>query len=70
MLKSTVKAGVPIERLAAHFHDTYGQALANVLAALQFGVSTFDSSVAGLGGCPFAKGATGEHLLFYCFPLL
>jgi hydroxymethylglutaryl-CoA lyase len=55
-------------RLAMHFHDTYGQALANVLAALEEGIGTFDSSVAGLGGCPFAKGATGnlatEDLLY------
>lgn len=50
----------PIERLAGHFHDTYGQALANILAALQSGVSIFHSSVAGLGGCPYAKGATGN----------
>jgi len=51
---------VPIERLAGHFHDTYGQALANIYAALEQGVATFDSSVAGLGGCPYAKGATGN----------
>jgi hydroxymethylglutaryl-CoA lyase len=51
---------VPIAQLAGHFHDTYGQALANVYAALQSGVATFDSSVAGLGGCPYAKGATGN----------
>ena len=51
---------VPIEKLAGHFHDTYGQALANTLAALECGVATFDSSVAGLGGCPYAKGATGN----------
>ncbi len=51
---------VPADKLAGHFHDTYGQALANILAALEFGVSTFDSSVAGLGGCPYAKGATGN----------
>ena len=50
----------PLERLAGHFHDTYGQALANILAALQLGVSTFHSSIAGLGGCPYAKGATGN----------
>jgi hydroxymethylglutaryl-CoA lyase len=50
----------PIERLAGHYHDTYGQALANVLASLQAGLSIFHSSVAGLGGCPFAKGATGN----------
>jgi len=51
---------VPVEKLAGHFHDTYGQALANTLAALELGVATFDSSVAGLGGCPYAKGATGN----------
>jgi hydroxymethylglutaryl-CoA lyase len=51
---------VPVERLAGHFHDTYGQALVNIYAALALGVATFDSSVAGLGGCPYAKGATGN----------
>ena len=51
---------VPVEKLAGHFHDTYGQALANTLAALECGISTFDSSVSGLGGCPYAKGATGN----------
>jgi hydroxymethylglutaryl-CoA lyase len=51
---------VPVERLAGHFHDTYGQAVTNVYAALECGVSTFDSSVSGLGGCPYAKGATGN----------
>ena len=51
---------IPIERLAGHFHDTYGQAVANVYAALECGVATFDSSGAGLGGCPYAKGATGN----------
>ena len=59
---------IPAEKLAGHFHDTYGQALANTLAALECGVATFDSSVAGLGGCPYAKGATGnvatEDLLY------
>ncbi|TNF90586.1 MAG: hydroxymethylglutaryl-CoA lyase [Gammaproteobacteria bacterium] len=50
----------PVEKLAAHFHDTYGQALANLHAVLQCGVSVIDSSVAGLGGCPYAKGATGN----------
>ena len=59
---------VPVAKLAGHFHDTYGQALANTLAALECGVATFDSSVAGLGGCPYAKGATGnvasEDLLY------
>jgi hydroxymethylglutaryl-CoA lyase len=51
---------VPISALAGHFHDTYGQAVANVHAALQLGVATFDCSIAGLGGCPYAKGATGN----------
>lgn len=50
----------PIDRMAGHFHDTYGQALANIYAALEVGVSIFHSSVAGLGGCPYAKGATGN----------
>lgn len=51
---------VPVERLAGHFHDTYGQALANIFAALQSGVAVFDSSVVGLGGCPYAAGASGN----------
>jgi isopropylmalate/homocitrate/citramalate synthase len=51
---------VPIERLGVHLHDTYGQALANIYAALELGVATVDSSVAGLGGCPYAKGASGN----------
>ncbi|QEM82211.1 hydroxymethylglutaryl-CoA lyase [Halomonas binhaiensis] len=51
---------VPMERLAAHFHDTYGQALANLMAVLEEGVAVVDSSVAGLGGCPYAKGAAGN----------
>jgi hydroxymethylglutaryl-CoA lyase len=59
---------IPVARLAGHFHDTYGQAVANVYAALECGVATFDSSVSGLGGCPYAKGATGnvatEDVLF------
>lgn len=55
-----VAVEVPVEKLAAHFHDTYGQALANILAVLQCGVSTIDSSVAGLGGCPYARGASGN----------
>ena len=59
-LVSSVAEAVPVTLLAGHFHDTYGQALANVFAALQLGVATFDSSVAGLGGCPYAKGATGN----------
>ncbi|XP_042062317.1 hydroxymethylglutaryl-CoA lyase, mitochondrial-like [Salvia splendens] len=51
---------VPIEKLAVHFHDTYGQALSNILLSLQMGISTVDSSISGLGGCPYAKGATGN----------
>lgn len=50
----------PMHRLAGHFHDTYGQALANIYAALQLGVASFHASVAGLGGCPYARGATGN----------
>ena len=51
---------VPIERLAGHYHDTYGQALANIYASLEMEVATFDASVAGLGGCPYAAGASGN----------
>jgi hydroxymethylglutaryl-CoA lyase len=51
---------VPAERLAGHYHDTYGQALANIYASLELGVRTFDASVAGLGGCPYAAGASGN----------
>ena len=53
-------ARVPIEKLAGHYHDTYGQALANIYASLELGVATFDTSVAGLGGCPYAAGASGN----------
>ncbi|MBI1920025.1 MAG: hydroxymethylglutaryl-CoA lyase [Geobacter sp.] len=67
-LVDTVAARVPLDRLAVHFHDTYGQALANILAALERGVAVVDSSVAGLGGCPYASGASGnvasEDLLY------
>ena len=56
----TVAKKVPMRRLAGHYHDTYGQALANIYASLELGVATFDSSVSGLGGCPYAKGATGN----------
>ncbi len=59
-LIDTVMRSVPIHRLAAHFHNTYGQALANLFAVLQMGVATIDSSIAGLGGCPYAKGASGN----------
>ena len=50
----------PIDEVSGHFHDTYGQALANIYACLELGIHTFDTSVAGLGGCPYAKGATGN----------
>ncbi|XP_048446314.1 hydroxymethylglutaryl-CoA lyase, mitochondrial [Pyrus x bretschneideri] len=55
-----VMAVVPVEKLAVHFHDTYGQSLSNILVSLQMGISTLDSSIAGLGGCPYAKGASGN----------
>lgn len=55
-----VAAKVPADKLALHFHDTYGQALANILACIESGISTVDTSVAGLGGCPYAKGASGN----------
>ena len=51
---------VPVAKLAGHYHDTYGQALANIYASFEVGVRTFDSSIAGLGGCPYAKGASGN----------
>ena len=58
----------PLDEVSGHFHDTYGQALANIYASLEVGIHTFDASVAGLGGCPYAKGATGnvgtEDVLF------
>lgn len=60
LLIENVMSEIPVENLAVHFHDTYGQALANIYAALELGVATIDSSVAGLGGCPYAKGASGN----------
>jgi hydroxymethylglutaryl-CoA lyase len=60
LLAELTGGGVPVEQLAVHFHDTYGQALANTLAALQQGVTVVDASAGGLGGCPFAKSATGN----------
>ena len=60
LIDAFAAAGVPSARLAAHFHDTYGQALANAYAALQRGVTTIDASAGGLGGCPFARSATGN----------
>jgi len=59
-LINAVSQNIPVDNLAVHFHDTYGQALANILAALEMGVSTLDTSIAGLGGCPYAKGASGN----------
>jgi len=65
---NAVTESIPIEKIAVHFHDTYGQAIANSYAALQLGVSVIDSSIAGLGGCPYAEGASGnvatEDLLY------
>lgn len=55
-----VAEAVPVDRLAVHFHDTYGQALANILTSLELGIGIVDSSVGGLGGCPYARGATGN----------
>ncbi len=60
LLAAFVDRGVGVDRLAVHFHDTYGQALANTLAALRAGVTTVDASAGGLGGCPYAKNATGN----------
>ncbi|EME19717.1 hydroxymethylglutaryl-CoA lyase [Rhodococcus triatomae] len=60
VIDEVVRAGVPLDAIACHFHDTYGQALANVHAALIAGVTEFDSSAGGLGRCPYAKGATGN----------
>ena len=59
LLEDVLKA-ISVKQIAVHFHDTYGQALANIYAALQLGISIIDSSVAGLGGCPFAKSASGN----------
>lgn len=59
-LLNDVTRSVPVSNIAVHFHDTYGQALANILSALETGVSVIDSSVAGLGGCPYARGASGN----------
>ncbi len=59
-LFEVVGRDIPRDRLAGHFHDTYGQALANIYASLLEGIAVFDSSIAGLGGCPYAKGATGN----------
>jgi hydroxymethylglutaryl-CoA lyase len=60
VLQAVAAAGVPLAQVALHLHDTYGQALANVLAGLESGITEFDSSAGGLGGCPYAKSATGN----------
>jgi len=60
LLDALAAEGVPVDAVAVHFHDTYGQALANTLAALQHGVRAVDASAGGLGGCPYAKSATGN----------
>ena len=60
VLAALAQQGIGVERVAVHFHDTYGQALANTIVALQHGVTTVDSSAGGLGGCPYAKSATGN----------
>ncbi|NVC95749.1 hydroxymethylglutaryl-CoA lyase [Vibrio natriegens] len=69
MLESVLK-NIPSQKLAVHFHDTWGQALANIYQALMMGIDTVDSSVAGLGGCPYAHGASGnvatEDVLYLC----
>jgi len=59
MLEACARA-VPVGKLAGHYHDTYGMAIANIYVSLQMGMATFDSSVAGLGGCPYAQGASGN----------
>ena len=61
MAVQACKEVVPVERLAAHMHDTYGQAVANILTSLGLGIKVVDTAVAGLGGCPYAKGATGQE---------
>jgi hydroxymethylglutaryl-CoA lyase len=60
LLDALLATGVPIDRIAVHFHDTYGQALSNTLVALQRGITTVDASAGGLGGCPYARSATGN----------
>ncbi|AGP97214.1 hydroxymethylglutaryl-CoA lyase [Alteromonas mediterranea] len=60
LLLEDVLKDIPAQKLAAHFHDTYGQALVNLYKALEYGIATIDSAVAGLGGCPYAKGASGN----------
>jgi hydroxymethylglutaryl-CoA lyase len=59
MLKEVLKVA-PVDKFAIHYHDTYGQALSNILTSLEFGISNIDASVSGLGGCPYARGASGN----------
>lgn len=70
LLSALQKAGLPFEKLALHCHNTYGTALVNVMTAMQAGITVFDSSAGGLGGCPYAPGAAGnlstEDLVFFC----
>ncbi|MDP3562845.1 MAG: hydroxymethylglutaryl-CoA lyase [Legionellaceae bacterium] len=60
VLLEKLREFIPLNKISMHFHDTYGQAIANIYAALECGISRFDSSVAGLGGCPYARGASGN----------
>jgi isopropylmalate/homocitrate/citramalate synthase len=60
LMLAAVNENIPLGSIAVHFHDTYGQALVNIYAALEMGIAIVDSSVAGIGGCPYAKGATGN----------
>jgi len=66
LLQDILDAGINASKIAVHCHDTYGQALSNILVALQHGITIIDSSVAGLGGCPYAKGATGNVAIHLC----
>ncbi len=59
-VEAEVSARVPLDHIAGHYHNTYGMAIANIYASLQCGMAVFDASVAGLGGCPYAKGASGN----------
>ncbi|XP_014356232.2 hydroxymethylglutaryl-CoA lyase, mitochondrial [Papilio machaon] len=72
LMREVLKVAKP-ENLALHFHDTYGQGLSNLLAGLEFGIKTVDSSISGLGGCPYARGATGnlatEDLVYFLYGL-
>ena len=60
LIKAIIDSGIPSNKLAIHCHDTYGQAIANITQAVALGIRCVDSNVAGLGGCPYAKGATGN----------